>query len=38
MSGFGGAIVDADREALVGHVHDQILAHDGKTDQTDIVL
>ena len=31
-------IVDCDREAIVGHVQNQILAHHGQTNQTNIVL
>ena len=31
-----GTVVDGDREALRLHVHDEVLAHHGKTDKTDI--
>ena len=31
-----GAVVGAHDEAVVGHVQDQILTHDGQTNQTDI--
>ena len=34
----GGPIVNPHGEAVIGHVQDKVLAHDGQTDQTDIVL
>ena len=33
-----GAVVGHDGEAVVVHVEDQILAHDGQTDQCDVSL
>ena len=38
VGGFCGAVVDTDGEAFVGHVHDEVLAHDGEADEADIVL
>lgn len=32
----GGTVVGADGEALVVHVEDQVLTHDGKADEADI--
>jgi len=32
----GGSVVSADFEALVVHVEDQVLAHDGETDETNV--
>lgn len=32
----GGTVVGADGEALVGTVKDQVLAHDGQTDEAEI--
>ncbi len=33
-----GAIEDSDGEAVVVHVEDEVLAHDGEPDQTDVSL
>ena len=35
---FRGAVVSDDGEAVVVHVEDEILAHDGQTDQCDVTL
>lgn len=32
----GGTVEGADLEAVVGNVHDQVLAHDGQTDEAEI--
>lgn len=32
----GGTVVSTNLEAVVGNVHDQVLAHDGQTDETEI--
>ena len=32
------AVVNGDVEPFVGHVHDQVLSHDGKADEADIVV
>jgi len=34
----GGAVVSDDGEAVVVHVEDEILAHDGQTDECDVTL
>src|SRR5882724_9654210 len=34
----GGAIVGDDGEAVVVHVHDEVLAHDGQSDEGDVSL
>jgi hypothetical protein len=30
--------MDRDGKPVIGHIEDQILTHDGQTDETDIVL
>lgn len=32
----GCAVVSANSETVIGDVHDQVLAHDGQTDQTEV--
>ena len=32
----GGTVVGADGETVVGSVQDQVLTHDGQTDQTEV--
>ena len=38
MSGFSRPVVNADRKTFIGHVHDQVLSHDGKANKADIVF
>ncbi len=37
IGGTGGAVVDRHGEAVVGHVENEVLAHDGQADESDVV-